>query len=450
MVAPDSPPSGRQIIRIVTVVALALPLALSSGRGMAAAVAAHEVDIPGVTAEVGYLRQYNGVLHLGVVLHNPNPKDAALRTAIDYGSVVVIDPKANRKLFPLKDANRHFLAGPISDWNGGGRWFPKLLARSDTLVWLLFDTVPSGDAVTVEGPVIRSFANLAVSEEPPKPGEDVASSVPPLRAAITSATRADGQLKVTLRIVNPEKVRIGSHTVSYRDVYALDPTGKRSYPLLKDSQGLFVATPMADKNEGGRWFLSKIEPNGQALIDLTFQAPPDSVRAVDIVFPWFGPFEAVAIAGEGGAAASGIAVAGRSTELQRALKELGAEDTPQAIRVNLSADLLFDFDKADIKPAAAPELRKVATVLKSYPKARVSIEGHTDGKGSDSYNQPLSERRAANVAAWLAAHGGIDQANLHTRGWGKTKPVAPNARPDGSDDPEGRARNRRVEITVAK
>ena len=437
-------------MRAMKTVAFVLLLVLLSVRGTAAAVATHDADIPGVTAEIAFLRQYNGVLHLGVVLHNPDTKDAATRTAIDYGNVVIVDPKANKKLFPLKDANGHFLAGPISDWNGGGRWFPKLLARSDTLVWILFDAATSGDAVTVEGPVFRSFANVAISKDPPQPGQEIASSVPPLRASVTSATRAEGQLKVQLKITNPEKARIGSHTVPYRDVYALDPAGKHSYPLLKDTQGLFLATPMADKNEGGRWFLSKVEPNGQALIDLTFQAPPDSVRTLDIVFPWFGPFEAVAIAGEGGAADSGIAVAGRSTELQRALKDLSAEDSPQQIKVNLSADLLFDFDKADIKPAAEPELQKVATILKSYPKAQVAIEGHTDGKGNDAYNQTLSEKRATTVADWLIKNGGVNGANLRTRGWGKTKPVAPNTEPDGSDNPDGRAKNRRVEITVTK
>jgi outer membrane protein OmpA-like peptidoglycan-associated protein len=207
---------------------------------------------------------------------------------------------------------------------------------------------------------------------------------------------------------------------------------------------------LADKNDGGRWFLSKVEPNGQALVDLTFQAPPDSVHAVDIVLPWFAPFESVAISGEGGAKESGVAVAGRSTDLERALKELNAEVTPEQVKVNLAADLLFDFDKADIKPAAEPELAKVTTVLKSYPKAQVLIEGHTDGKGSDSYNQTLSEKRAGTVAQWLAAHADLNGANMKTRGWGKAKPIAPNTKADGSDDPDGRAKNRRVEITVTK
>jgi outer membrane protein OmpA-like peptidoglycan-associated protein len=412
--------------------------------------APQNTDLADVTTELAFVRQYDGVLHLGIVLHNSGNKEAQSHQAIEYSQIVIIDAKANKKSFPLKDADEHFLAGPISDWNGGGRWFPKLQPNSDILMWVLFDAVSSDHLIRIEGPFFHSFPESRISDAVPDYRTDVVSSVPPVRATVESATRRDGQLKVRLKVTNPNGGRIGSHTVSYKDVYALDPQGKRNYPLLKDTQGLFLATPMADKNEGGRWFLSRIQPNGQALIDLTFQAPPDSVKSVDIIFPWFAPFEAVAITGEGGAADSGIAVAGRSTDLQRALKDLGAEVTPQEIKVNLSADLLFDFDKADIKPAAEPELMKVATVLRSYPKAQVSVEGHTDGKGSDAYNQPLSERRASVVAKWLTTHAGESQANVHTLGWGKSKPIAPNANPDGSDNPEGRARNRRVEITVTK
>jgi len=409
-----------------------------------------DTDIAGVNADLAFLRQYNGVLHLGVILHNRGPREAAAHQALEFANVVVIDSKANRKFFPLKDANGHYLAGPISDWNGGGRWYPKLLPKSDTLVWVLFDAVPAGDTVTVDGPLFHSFNNLHPTDQPPEPGTEATSSVPPLRAAVKSATRSNAQLKVELKVSNPENVRIGSHTLSYRDVYALDPQGKRSYPLFKDENGLFLANPMADKNDGGRWFLSRVAPNGQALLDLTFQAPPDSVHSVDIVVPWFAPLEAVTISGEGGAAESGLGVAGASTELQRALKDLNAEVAPNEVKVNLSADLLFDFDKANLKPEAAPELKKVATILKSYPISKVKIEGHADAKGSDEYNQKLSERRAQTVAQWLMANAGIDASRVKTRGWGKSKPIAPNTNLDGSDNPEGRAKNRRVEITLIK
>ena len=65
-------------------------------------------------------------------------------------------------------------------------------------------------------------------------------------------------------------------------------------------------------------------------------------------------------------------------------------------------------------------------------------------------NQTLSEQRAAAVKQWLVASAQVNGANISTRGWGKSKPVAYNAKPDGSDDPDGRAKNRRVQIIVRK
>lgn len=139
-------------------------------------------------------------------------------------------------------------------------------------------------------------------------------------------------------------------------------------------------------------------------------------------------------------------VAGKTEALQAALKDLGAQVTDQEIRIELAADVLFEFDKATLRAEAKPALDKVLEVLKSYPRASAKIEGHTDGKGDDAYNQKLSVRRADSVRGWLAANGA--SLNMSTRGWGKTKPVAPNTKPDGRDDPEGRQKNRRVEIAV--
>lgn len=132
--------------------------------------------------------------------------------------------------------------------------------------------------------------------------------------------------------------------------------------------------------------------------------------------------------------------------LQGALKDLGAKVTGQQIKISLAADVLFDFDKADLRPEAGPALQKVAAVVKSYPKASVLIEGHTDAKGGDEYNQRLSERRAGSVRQWLTANGVAAQMTI--LGWGKTRPVAPNTLPHGADNPDGRQKNRRVEIIV--
>jgi outer membrane protein OmpA-like peptidoglycan-associated protein len=143
-----------------------------------------------------------------------------------------------------------------------------------------------------------------------------------------------------------------------------------------------------------------------------------------------------------------LEIVGVTRGIESVLKDLGAKVTAQEIRIELAADVLFDFDKHDLRPEAVPSLQKVAEVLRSRAGSPVTIEGHSDGKGSDAYNQPLSEKRAQAVREWLVKKGGASAAGITTKGWGKSKPIVPNTRPDGSDDPEGRKKNRRVEITV--
>lgn len=140
------------------------------------------------------------------------------------------------------------------------------------------------------------------------------------------------------------------------------------------------------------------------------------------------------------------AVAGKSESLNAALKDLGAKTSATEIRIALASDVLFNFDKADLLPNAIPELEKVATVLTSFPNGTCTIEGYTDSKGNDQYNQDLSKRRAESVKSWLTTHGVTSP--LSTQGLGKQRPVAPNTLPNGKDNPQGRAKNRRVEIVV--
>ena len=127
------------------------------------------------------------------------------------------------------------------------------------------------------------------------------------------------------------------------------------------------------------------------------------------------------------------------------LSDLNARRTDGVIVVDLPADVLFDFDKATIRPDAASALNRAGELLRSYPDAAIAIRGHTDAKGDDPYNEGLSMRRAQAVAARLEGPAGHP---LQAQGFGEREPVAPNALPNGSDDPEGRQRNRRVEIRI--
>ena len=133
--------------------------------------------------------------------------------------------------------------------------------------------------------------------------------------------------------------------------------------------------------------------------------------------------------------------------VEQAMQALKAERTQAGeLKLNISADVLFAFDSAAIRPQAARTLSQVALLIREKRPRHVRIEGHTDAKGSDAYNMRLSLRRAEAVRAWLARREGIDVRLLSVKGFGERKPVAPNTNPDGSDNPDGRRLNRRVEI----
>ncbi len=101
----------------------------------------------------------------------------------------------------------------------------------------------------------------------------------------------------------------------------------------------------------------------------------------------------------------------------------------------------FDFDKSNIRSDARPILDEAVSTLNEESAVSVSVEGHTDSRGTDAYNQRLSERRAKSVADYLSTHG-ISGSRLSTVGFGESRPVATN------DTDEGRAQNRRVELRV--
>lgn len=116
--------------------------------------------------------------------------------------------------------------------------------------------------------------------------------------------------------------------------------------------------------------------------------------------------------------------------------------------IDISSDILFDFDKSSLKPSAFPSLRIASKQITEMARGDVRIEGHTDSKGADAYNQSLSEARAESVRKWLVENGGLTDINFVVRGFGETKPIEPNETDKGEDNPAGRQRNRRVEIIV--
>ncbi|HXU26730.1 MAG TPA: OmpA family protein, partial [Bacteroidia bacterium] len=112
-------------------------------------------------------------------------------------------------------------------------------------------------------------------------------------------------------------------------------------------------------------------------------------------------------------------------------------------------NIFFDFDKATLRPQSNVELRNLLLIMKGNPNMKVEISGHTDSKGTDAYNQKLSEERAQAVVKRLIENG-IDATRMKAKGYGKTMPAAANKKANGSDDPNGRQLNRRVELKITE
>jgi outer membrane protein OmpA-like peptidoglycan-associated protein len=141
-----------------------------------------------------------------------------------------------------------------------------------------------------------------------------------------------------------------------------------------------------------------------------------------------------------------LAAEREKAELRAQLREqlnviLETRETARGLIVNLS-DVLFDFNKATLRPGAREKLAKIAGIILAHPGLRMEAEGHADAVGTDDYNQRLSERRAQSVSAFLMEQG-IRRESITAMGFGESRPVATNG------TSEGRQQNRRVELVVS-
>ncbi len=130
----------------------------------------------------------------------------------------------------------------------------------------------------------------------------------------------------------------------------------------------------------------------------------------------------------------------RAQLLQQLNAVLQTRDSARGLIVNMS-DVLFDTGSSTLKPGAREKLAKISGIVLAHPGLSLQIEGHTDSVGTDEFNQELSGRRADAVRDYLAQEG-VPASSMIAKGFGKTQPVATN------DTPEGRQRNRRVELIV--
>ncbi len=403
-----------------------------------------ETNWENITCSLTRFQQDDFRLYLQVVFENSGEEEMSAGKAISFKDIYLLDPETDSKIFVLKDADEKFLAGPVSDFNEGGRWWINVPPAGRRILWAMVPPVDEGALLDLVIPSIFPFEGLEVSAGSDGESGPHETNLFPAEATLISARRSAGAVSARLRLSNDSDMEVEGGAIWYRDAYLFDSENGRKYPVLKDSEGNYIAEPVSDKSEGGRWWPSHMNKEGKALMYLKFQPPQDQVTKVDLVIPSLVPFLEVSIPGKSGTTeTSGIEVRGLQTGIRRVMKDLEAVETEEEIRIQLSSEILFEFDSFELGSKAEPVLKKVFQVLGEYPENSVVIEGHTDSEGADTYNQTLSENRANSVKEWLV-NAGIDSSRLQIIGYGEGKPVATN------ETDEGRSKNRRVEIIISK
>jgi len=147
-----------------------------------------------------------------------------------------------------------------------------------------------------------------------------------------------------------------------------------------------------------------------------------------------------AIGGAAGAVIGGY-MDKQAAEMEQDLQGARIERIGEGIKITWGSGLLFDIDRADLRPEAQAELVKLARILNKYPDTNIEVDGHTDATGTEEHNMQLSMRRSESVATFLAVQN-VMRDRLHAVGFGELKPVASN------DNAEGRQLNRRVEVAI--
>jgi len=131
----------------------------------------------------------------------------------------------------------------------------------------------------------------------------------------------------------------------------------------------------------------------------------------------------------------------QAEEMQNDIAGAKIERVGEGIKITFDSGILFDVNKANLRPEAMTNLQNLAQILNKYPDTEILVEGHTDSDGSDEYNLDLSQKRAQSVSNYLSGLQ-VNATRFHIMGYGESQPIASN------DTVEGKQQNRRVDIAI--
>lgn len=356
----------------------------------------------------------------------------------DLDQVALIDPAQRLRLGPLTG----------SDGTDGSTAAVSVPERSTRTVHLAFPALDEGStAVTVDLPGFGQLVDVPVIE-----GPSVAEGSDPVLASLPDD--GAGRLRLDVLAVGPASdagtvVRARRVNVSAPDAY-LPPTGGLCELSLSDpdSDRRFQPLSPCVTTEGrrelgsGESLVQEVRfPNlpgdvDRVVVELDGWMASAPIPVADETLPWYLDLPRAADAPEGDTLSASVGVA---DDLQTEVRDGDQVD------LNLDTDVLFAFGSSELSPDAVARLEEVGDRLAGEVSGTVDIVGHTDSVGDEAANLALSEQRAAAVAAVLAPILGAS-VELVVEGRGESEPVAANEI-DGRDNPDGRARNRRVTIS---
>lgn len=246
-----------------------------------------------------------------------------------------------------------------------------------------------------------------------------------LLTQIKISGRANVTKQLELALLDSNMRSIGSYYI----LAGLDENAEQAKSFAIDSAGRYLIRLTLKGREntefkvevGGSAFSSKISGGSAAASVKQLSAPIQQPEG-----PWQKP---------------------GAIQVPKGIQAIKQESLPCESRISVGGDALFDFDRSELRGDATETLEKLGPVIRKFGTHPIEIDGHTDAIGSLSYNQQLSEARAETVKGWLVKRDFIP-ASTPIKGYGKTRPIAPNNNPDGRDNPTGRQRNRRVEILI--
>lgn len=275
--------------------------------------------------------------------------------------------------------------------------------------------------------------------------------------AVTRVGFTDSTIEVGLEATNSRDVSVA---LAAAGTFLVDDAGN-AYPLVRSAANPQFVIPESSATEATLAFAGRIADSATSVtlyINEGRSADDPETREPALVL---GPVAFERSDAPPEVIEPQVFVVGPRTRVERAelvvseidritqtLQEFDATDVDGGFRLTLPDSILFDFGSADLRGDSAQALTLIAEVLEFYADADIIVVGHTDSVGSSSANQRLSEQRAQSVVDALVDDHGVEPDRMAAEGRGADEPIADNTNPDGSDNPEGRQLNRRVEIVV--